>query len=140
VASCYSFQDANGNYLVSQGGPINWDADKIFNAAKITGEMEYQHIAVDQYSRSITPDIPEFVGYNSSLNANVTSEYGQVAFRFGHSTLRETIDTMDPNGSLTGKIMSYALKDAFLNPALYSQLGACVHYVGYDPSADERSG
>ncbi|SMC31109.1 peroxidase family protein [Polynucleobacter kasalickyi] len=125
-----AFKDANGNYLESANGAINWDSEKIFNAAKITVEMEYQHVAVDQYSRSVTPDIPEFVGYNSSLNANVTNEYGQVAFRFGHSTLRETIDTMDPTGGLSGKIMSYALKDAFLNPALYSEVGAGAITLG----------
>jgi Ca2+-binding RTX toxin-like protein len=125
-----AFQDANGNYLQSANGAINWDSEKVFNAAKVTVEMEYQHVAVDQYSRSVTPDLPEFVGYNSSINANVTNEYGQVAFRFGHSTLRETIDIMDPTGGLTGKIMSYALKDAFLNPALYSEVGAAAITLG----------
>lgn len=57
-------QDANGNFL-NPDGSIAWDADKMFNAAKLTVEMEYQHTAVDQYARSVTPDIPEFVGYST---------------------------------------------------------------------------
>jgi Ca2+-binding RTX toxin-like protein len=121
--------DTQGNILTADGsytdalGTITWDQDKMFNAAKMTVEMEYQHIAVDQYSRAVSPNIQEFGGYTSDRNADISLEYGQAAFRFGHSTLRETIDTMDPTGGITGKIMSYALEQAFLNPALFSQIG-----------------
>ena len=124
------FTDAQGNYRVSPVGDINWDPDKIFNASKLVVEMEYQHVAVDQYARSITPDLPEFVGYNTNLNAGISDEFAQVAFRFGHSTLRETIDTIDPSGGLTGQIMSYALKDAFVNPGLFSSVGAGAIALG----------
>ncbi|MHB2170139.1 peroxidase family protein, partial [Alsobacter sp. R-9] len=103
--------------------PLAWDQDKLFNATKLIVEMEYQHVAVDQYARTVTPDIPEFVGYSSSVDPTVTLEYAQVAFRFGHSTLRETIDTIDANQGLTGQIVSYALKQAFLNPAQFAAVG-----------------
>ena len=120
-----NFMDVQGNYrLGSISGAINWDPEKIFNAAKLMVEMEYQHVAVDQYARSVTPDLPEFVGYNTNINAGISDEFAQVAFRFGHSTLRETIDTIDPNGGLTGKIMSLTLKDSFLNPSLFASVGA----------------
>ena len=125
-----NFQDANGNYLLSAGGAIAWNESKLFDAAKLTVEMEYQHAAVDQYARTITPDLPEFVGYNSGENATVSLEYAQGAFRFGHSTMRETIDMMDPNGSITGKVMSVALEQAFLNPALFAQKGAAAIAMG----------
>lgn len=125
-----AFTDASGNFLLSAGGPIAWDEAKLFDAAKLTVEMEYQHAAVDQYARTITPDIPEFVGYNSGENATVSLEYAQGAFRFGHSTMRETIDLMDPNGSITGKVMSVALEQAFLNPALFAEKGAASIALG----------
>ena len=125
-----AFQDANGNYLRSAGGDIAWNEDKLFNAAKLTVEMEYQHTAVDQYARTITPDLPEFVGYNSGENATVSLEYAQVAFRFGHSTIRETIDVIDPAGGITGKVMSYALEQSFLNPGLYATTGAAAIALG----------
>ncbi len=115
---------------MSAGGAISWDEGKLFDAAKLTVEMEYQHAAVDQYARTITPDIPEFVGYNSGENATVSLEYAQGAFRFGHSTMRETIDFMDPTGGITGKVMSIALEQAFLNPQLYSQTGAAAIALG----------
>ncbi len=85
--------------------------------------MEYQHAAVDQYARNVSPNIQEFVGYSPDKQPDVAMEYSQVAFRFGHSTLRETIDTMDPTGGITGKIMGYALHDAFLNPEAFGSVG-----------------
>jgi Ca2+-binding RTX toxin-like protein len=121
--------DTLGNVLTADGsytdvfGNIAWDQNKMFNAAKVTVEMEYQHIAVDQYSRAVSPNIQEFAGYAADKNADISLEFGQAAFRFGHSTLRETIDTMDPTGGITGKIMSYALEQAFLNPKLFAQIG-----------------
>jgi Ca2+-binding RTX toxin-like protein len=123
-------QDAGGNFTNGVGGPIAWDEAKLFDAAKLTVEMEYQHAAVDQYARTITPDIPEFVGYNSGENATVSLEYAQAAFRFGHSTMRETIDYLDPDGSITGKVMSVALEQAFLNPKLFAQKGAAAVAMG----------
>ncbi|MEQ1622581.1 MAG: peroxidase family protein [Methylococcales bacterium] len=122
--------DADGNYLLSANGPIAWNEAKLFDAAKLTVEMEYQHAAVDQYARTITPDIAEFVGYNSGENATVSLEYAQGAFRFGHSTMRETIDFMDPQGSITGKVMSVALEQAFLNPKLFAEKGAAAIALG----------
>ncbi len=115
--------DPAGNYVDSTGA-ISWNQDTLFNAAKLTVEMEYQHVAVDQYARAVSPDIQEFAGYSSGKDAAISLEFSQAAFRFGHSTLRETIDTMDPNGLITGKITSYALEAAFLNPQGFANVGA----------------
>ena len=122
--------DAAGNYIHGAGGPIAWDQDKMFNAAKLVVEMEYQHAAIDQYARTITPHILEVVGYSSGVDPTVSLEFAQSAFRFGHSTIRETIDTIDPTHGLTGKIVSFALEQSFLNPALYSQTGAAAIALG----------
>jgi Ca2+-binding RTX toxin-like protein len=122
--------NAAGDYLGVDGVSIAWDQDKLFNGAKLVVEMEYQHAAVDQYARNVTPNIQEFVGYSADKNAAVSLEYAQAAFRFGHSTLRETIDTIDPEHGLTGKIMGYALKEAFLNPDKYAAIGPSSILLG----------
>ena len=118
-----------GDYLDAAGN-ISWDQDKMFLGAKLVVEMEYQHAAVDQYARNVSPNIQEFVGYSSSINSAVSLEYAQAAFRFGHSTLRETIDTIDPAHGLTGKIMGYALKEAFLSPEKYAAIGPAAVLLG----------
>ncbi|MBC7580870.1 MAG: heme peroxidase [Tardiphaga sp.] len=135
-ASLHGFQvdtghgmNAAGDYLNGDGS-IAWDQDKMFNAAKLVVEMEYQHAAVDQYARNVTPNIQEFGAYSTNVNSAISLEYSQVAFRFGHSTLRETIDTIDPTGGLTGKIMGYALKEAFLAPEKFADVGASGIILG----------
>ncbi|MEA2817888.1 MAG: hypothetical protein QOI93_5770 [Rhodospirillaceae bacterium] len=114
------YTDASGNYTLSDHTTISWDPDKMFEATKLINEMEYQHVAIDQYARLVTPDLPEFVTYDNDINANISLEYAQAAFRFGHSQLRETIDAIDPNGTVT----KWALSAAFLNPGAYAATGA----------------
>jgi Animal haem peroxidase/Bacterial Ig-like domain/RTX calcium-binding nonapeptide repeat (4 copies) len=114
--------EKNGNYVTASGG-VSWNQEKLFQAAVLVVQTEYQHVAIDQYARGISPNIPLFVAYDSGVNSDVTLDYSQVAFRFGHSQLRETIDTLDPNGSLTGAITRYALEQAFLNPEGFAKVG-----------------
>jgi Ca2+-binding RTX toxin-like protein len=114
---------AAGHYTTANGY-ISWNNDNIFNAAKLTVEMEYQHMAVDQFSRAVSTNIQEFAGVSTARNAAISLEFGQAAYRFGHSSLRETLDVMDPNGGITGKIMSYALEQAFLQPGKFATVGA----------------
>ena len=121
--------NAAGDY-VDVSGQITWDQDKVFQGAKLIVEMEYQHAAVDQYARNVSPNIQEFVGYSPDKMPDVSLEYSQVAFRFGHSTLRETIDTIDPAHGITGKIMGYALHDAFLAPEMYAAVGPSAILLG----------
>ncbi|MEO8243388.1 MAG: peroxidase family protein [bacterium] len=122
--------NAAGDFTYGVGGAIAWNEEKVFQGAKLIVEMEYQHAAVDQYARNVSPNIQEFVGYSPDKQPDTTLEYSQVAFRFGHSTLRETIDTIDPTHGLTGKIMGYALHDAFLNPELFGATGPGAIILG----------
>lgn len=121
--------NAAGDYIYADNS-IAWDQDKMFNGAKLVVEMEYQHAAVDQYARNVSPNIQEFGAYSTEVNSAISMEYSQAAFRFGHSTLRETIDTIDPSGGLTGKIMGYALKAAFLAPDKFADVGPSAIVLG----------
>lgn len=121
------YQDSDGNYTLTTDvigtatiDQISWDPDKMFETVKLINEMEYQHTAIDQYARLVTPDLPEFVTYDSDINADISLEYSQAAFRFGHSQLRETIDAIDPSGMVT----KFALEGAFLNPEQFAAVGA----------------
>ena len=114
--------DAAGNYVDGQGR-VSWNMEKMFQMALFINQMEYQHVAIDQYARGHSPNIPLFVMYDSSVNPDVTLDYSQVAFRFGHSQLREVIDTLDPHGSLTAAVTHYALEQAFLDPAGFAKVG-----------------
>jgi len=129
--------DAQGNYVDAQGR-ISWNQEKMFQAATFVNQLEYQHVAIDQYARGTSPNIPLFVLYDTSVNADVSLDYSQVAFRFGHSQLRETIDTIDPNGSLTAAVTRYALEDAFLNPGGFSKVGPTAIIQGMSQQASNE--
>jgi Ca2+-binding RTX toxin-like protein len=116
------YQDVKGNYIDITGA-ISWNQEKMFQAATLIVQTEYQHVAIDQYARGMSPNIPLFVLYDSSVNSDVSIEYSQGAYRFGHSQLRETIDILDPNGSLSGMVTKFALEQAFLNPAEFAKNG-----------------
>ena len=122
IATAQGTQDALGNYIDSSGN-ISWDQEKIFQAALLINQMEYQHVAIDQYARGHSPNIPLFVQYDSAVNSDVSLDYSQVAFRFGHSQLRESIDALDPNGSLIAAVTHYSLESAFLNPNSFATVG-----------------
>jgi Animal haem peroxidase/RTX calcium-binding nonapeptide repeat (4 copies) len=129
--------DSKGNYIYSNGA-IAWNQDKMFLASQTIVQKEYQHVAIDQYARGMSPNIPLFVQYDSGVNSDVTLDYSQVAFRFGHSQLRETIDTLDPNGSLTAAVTHYALEQAFLNPSGFAKVGPTVIAQGMTRQASNE--
>lgn len=126
---------ANGVY-VDATGHVSWNQEMMFDAAKLIVEMEYQHVAIDQYARFITPDLPEFVTYDANINADISMEYAQAAFRFGHSQLRETIDAIETQSAtdhsfdVTGNIVHYALSSAFLNPEGFADVGPSAIALG----------
>jgi len=121
--------DAQGNYVDAQGN-ISWNQEKMFQAATLVNQREYQHVAIDQYARLVSPNIPLFVMYDTSVNADVSLDYSQVAFRFGHSVLREVIDAVDPNGSLTAAVTHYSLEQAFLTPSGFAKVGPAAIVQG----------
>ena len=123
------YEDAAGNYVYANG-TVAWNDNKMFEATKLVVEMEYQHAAVDQYARTITPRIQEFVGYSTGVDSTISLEYAQVAFRFGHSTIRETIDTIDPSGWMLGNVTRYALEKAFLTPQTFAEEGVAAITLG----------
>lgn len=127
--------DAEGNYLTApyneQGvNRIAWNQELLFQEALLINQMEYQHVAIDQFARGMSPNIPLFVMYDSSVNADISVEFGQGAYRYGHSQLRETIDALDPTGSLTAMVTHYALEASFLNPEGFRTVGATALALG----------
>lgn len=105
--------------------PGIWDGEKLYQAARLITESEYNHTAIDQYVGTLYGALPEFVSYSSDINPGVSLEFSQAVFRLGHSMLTETFNVDVPNdpnnpGAGTHKLQ---LLEAFLNPELYADLG-----------------
>ena len=119
------------DYLAQwQTSPGVWDGEKIYQAARIITESEYNHIAVDQYVGGLVV-LPEFVSYSSDINMGISLEFSQAVFRLGHSQNSENLQIAitDGNGVNPGEAgyiptyTSVGLFDAFLNPSLYETYG-----------------
>ncbi|MAQ36703.1 MAG: hypothetical protein CMO21_05670 [Thioclava sp.] len=111
---------------------LTWDGERVYQAARIITESEYNHIAVDQYMGTLYPALPEFVSYSADINLNISLEFAQAVFRLGHSQLRETVqiavtDEAGVNPGEPGYVPTYVEKglfDVFLNPDQYDVYGA----------------
>ena len=94
-----------------------WNGERLFQAAKFATEMQYQHLAFEEFARKIQPFVNEFIGYDTSINSAIFAEFAHAVYRFGHSMLTETVDVYNTS---TGTEHHLFLKDAFLNPPAFS--------------------
>ena len=98
---------------------LDWNGERLFQAARFATEMQYQHLVFEEFARKVQPNVDEFLSYDASINPAIFAEFAHVVYRFGHSMLTETIDRLDPNFVSS----DIALLDAFLNPLAFNENG-----------------
>ena len=109
---------------------LDWNGARIFQAAKFGTEMQYNRIVFDEFSPTLAGLKDAFAGYHTNVNPNITAEFSQTVYRFGHSMLTKTVDRYDANFNpivdsdavnLETAADQLHLFEAFLNPlALYN--------------------
>ncbi|MDG2384743.1 MAG: peroxidase family protein [Pirellulaceae bacterium] len=99
-----------------QVSPGIWDGERLFQAARFVTEMEYQHLAFEEFARKVQPQVNVFDGYDATIDAAITAEFSQAAYRFGHSILPEVLARTHDGTSNT-----IDLFDAFLNPLAFDE-------------------
>ncbi len=99
---------------------LNWDGERLFQAARFVTEMQYQHLAFEEFARAVQPSIDPFIfSHSPDIDPAIMAEFAHVVYRFGHSMLNESIDRIgfnmdsDPQGLIA----------AFLNPLAFNTLG-----------------
>jgi Ca2+-binding RTX toxin-like protein len=97
----------------------SWNGERIFQAAKFVTEMEYQHLAFEEFARRVQPQVNVFSGYDTSVNPAIRAEFAHAVYRFGHSLLTETVARTNADGSR----QNLPLMEAFLNPQAFRQNG-----------------
>ncbi|MBU9697664.1 hypothetical protein GU927_007370 [Rhodobacteraceae bacterium HSP-20] len=111
------------------GATLVWDGARLFQTARFSTEMVYQHLVFEEFVRSIAPQIDPFVFSNSvEIPVGISQEFAQVVYRFGHSMLNETVDMFgltQAAGALG--IDKMDLFDAFLNPVAFEAQGVDAH-------------
>ncbi|MBV7407546.1 peroxidase family protein [Maritimibacter sp. DP1N21-5] len=100
-----------------------WDGERLFQAARFSTEMVYQHLVFEEFARTITPSVDPFVfSHSAQVDGAIFEEFAQVVYRFGHSMLNETVNLLHAteNGATMEEI---ELLDAFLNPIAFAEAG-----------------
>lgn len=108
-----------------------WNGERVFQAAKVFTEMQYQHLVFEEFARKLQPSIDIFINIDMSINPAIFAEFAHVVYRFGHSMLTETIDRFDSDFSLVNSdnplvddSQQIGLIAAFLNPLEFVASGA----------------
>ena len=106
-----------------QLSPGVWNGERIFQAAKFVTEMQYQHLAFEEFARKVQPMVNLFGegggGYDTSVNPAIRAEFAHAVYRFGHSMLTETVARKNANGTNN----DIPLLGAFMNPPSYTDGG-----------------
>ena len=109
-----------------------WDGERLFQAARFVTEMEYQHLAFEEFTRKVQPMVNLFgeggTGYNTSINPSIRGEFANAVYRFGHSMLTESVDRVSATGART----DIPLLDAFLNPPSFMTGGQSAEQAAGD--------
>ncbi|MCC6890688.1 MAG: hypothetical protein IT536_19360 [Hyphomicrobiales bacterium] len=107
---------------------LDWDGERLFQAARFATEMQYQHLVFEEFARKVQPNVDAFLQYDATIDPSIVAEFAHTVYRFGHSMLTETVDRYDPNYVDSGM----SLIDAFLNPLAFDAAGTV--------NADEAAG
>jgi Ca2+-binding RTX toxin-like protein len=111
---------------------LNWNGERLFQAARFVTEMQYQHMVFEEFARRIQPNIDPFVFTNSAdLDPAIVAEFAHTVYRFGHSMLTDTVDRFDAflgvvdDPGVAGE-QQIGLIQAFLNPQAFAASGTNV--------------
>ncbi|WP_460894891.1 peroxidase family protein, partial [Ramlibacter monticola] len=111
---------------------LQWNGERLFQAAKFGTEMQYQHLVFEEFARTLVPAVDEFLapnGYDTTIDPSIFAEFAHAVFRLGHSMLTETVDRFDPNFNLVDPDptnpfdQQLGLIKAFLNPLEFAASG-----------------
>ena len=104
--------------LPADTSTLKWNGEYLFQAGRFANEMQYQHLAFEEFARTVQPDIDPFVFSNTAdINPAIFAEFAHVVYRFGHSMLTETVARTDINMD-SGDL---GLIQAFLNPVSFNE-------------------
>ncbi|MDH4612164.1 peroxidase family protein, partial [Pseudomonas sp. BN102] len=118
---------------VAEIAALQWNGERLFQAAKFGTEMQYQHLVFEEFARTIQPQVDEFLaptGYDTTIDPSIVAEFAHTVYRFGHSMLLETVDRFDPNFNPVfadplhpTNAQQMGLISAFLNPLAFAVSG-----------------
>lgn len=113
------------NYQATQLAVLHptWTDEQLFQAARAIVIGEIQSITYNEFLPALLgPNaLPQYRGYDASVNSGITNEFSTAAYRFGHSAVGNDVEFLNNNGSDVAPDMSFA--QVFFNPPVLEQMG-----------------
>ncbi len=119
--------------LVSDAGlnaSLSTDVDEyIYQMSRKAVGAQIQAITYNEFLPMLIGHnvLPEYAGYDPSVNATLSNEFANAAYRVGHTLLSPQIQMVDTLGNSMGSI---ALRDAFFDPTFVQEHGVDVLFKG----------
>ncbi|XP_045592715.2 chorion peroxidase [Procambarus clarkii] len=110
----------------------HWDDEKLYQEARAINIAQYQHSVYSQYLPAVIgyptatrlqllPQLDGYyLGYDEERNPEVYNSFSTAAFRFGHSSISDTLPLLDDHYHL---VSSIPLVDTFQNTSLLLTAG-----------------
>ena len=87
--------------------------DQVFDSARRVVEAQIQKVTYDEFIPALTgSELPEYQGYDPSVDPTLSADFTTAAFRFGHSAVGD-IPLVDKEGNQIGTL---DLSEQFFNP------------------------
>ena len=113
--------------LLAPGRDADWNGGRLFDNARQIVTGTYQHIAFQEFSRTLQPTLNLFAGGGVGTDSNIPLEFSQATYRFGHSMLAEEVVRLQMAANLDGTAtwtnQTTGLIEAFVNPAGFTRGG-----------------
>ncbi|WP_404306882.1 peroxidase family protein [Neorhodopirellula lusitana] len=97
--------------------------EEVFQEARTIVIAEMQSITYNEYLPALLGEdaLPEYTGYDSSVNPAIANEFSTAAFRFGHTTLNDEFRLVGNDGEDVDEPISLA--NAFFTPETLEETG-----------------
>ncbi len=105
----------------------DWDDEQIYQyARKMVGGL-IQSIVYDEWLPEMGLELPDYTGYDPTINAQLSNTFTAAAYRLGHTLLNDELRRIGEDGAVVeqGHI---DLKHAFFNPFAVLEVGGIEPY------------
>ena len=109
------------NTAATDANDLDWNGNRLFQAAKFGTEMQYNRVVFDEFGPSLAGLKDGFEGYHTNVDPSILGEFAHTVYRFGHSMLTETLDRFDTSFNEIGEGGQLQLLEAFLNPIAFDE-------------------
>lgn len=105
----------------------SWTDEQLYqHARKIVGGI-LQQITFEEWLPAMGVHLPEYTGYDETLNGTIMNVFSAAAFRLGHTLLNSSLRRLDANGEEIPE-GNLTLLHSFFNPAVIPDVGGLDPY------------